>query len=113
MHFKNKDVHNPSVSKGSVAWHLDHTLKVINNVSEEVITSEPTTYESKFNMQRVFVHTAGYIPRGAAQASARVTPPPIVSMDSLQLRLDLAKENLKRFSDLDKDAYFKHPVLII
>ncbi|NKI31530.1 DUF1569 domain-containing protein [Croceivirga thetidis] len=109
-YFEKKDIRNLEISKSGVGWHLDHMLKVINNISDSLAISNPSDYTATFNTQRVFVHTTGYIPRGAAQAPTSVTPPEIILLDSLRLQLKNAKQNLKTFENLNADAHFKHPV---
>ncbi|MFT4781683.1 MAG: hypothetical protein ACI9SD_001372, partial [Pseudohongiellaceae bacterium] len=32
-HIKNNSVSNSKISKSDIAWHIDHSLKVVNNVS--------------------------------------------------------------------------------
>lgn len=108
--FKHREVQNLEVSKADVAWHLDHMLKTINRLSEALAQSDPQDFESKFNMQRVFVHTTGYIPRGAAQSPPSVRPPDHILLDSLNLQLKQAKQNLKTIANLDDNSFFAHPV---
>lgn len=108
--FDKKDISNPEVSKSGVGWHLDHILKVINNISDSLAISNPSDYTSTFNTQRVFVLTTGFIPRGAAQAAASVTPPDTILLDSLRLQLENAKQNLNAFENLNAEAHYKHAV---
>lgn len=112
-HFQDKDNKNLDVSKSGVDWHLDHMLKVINNISNSLAISNPSDYKATFNTQRVFVHTTGYIPRGAAQAPTSVTPPKIIILDSLRLQLALARQNLTKIESLDEHSHIKHPVFNI
>lgn len=108
--FDHRKTANLSVSQANVEWHLDHTLKTINRISSALIASDPERYESKFNMQRVFVHTTGHIPRGAAQSPANVRPPEQIELDSLHAQLELARTNLSLIHKLTEKAYFEHPV---
>ncbi|MEN1785448.1 MAG: DUF1569 domain-containing protein [Bacteroidota bacterium] len=109
-YFKHRKSFNKSVSHADVAWHLDHSLKSINSICESVASSNPEALEQRFNLQRIFVHTTGYIPRGAAQAPASVKPPQTVQLDSLKLQLALVYDNLERLATLDTHTYFNHPV---
>lgn len=110
LHFKRKDERNLAVSQANVGWQLDHSLKTINEICKALANSNPEEYTSKFNVQRIVVHTFGFIPRGEAQAPKNVRPPNKVRLDSLKLQLTIAKQNLNTISSLDKNAFFAHPV---
>lgn len=109
-YFEQRKTQNEEVSQANVAWHLDHTLKTINRITENLVESNPEEYLSKFNMQRVVVHTTGRIPRGVAQSPQNVRPPESVLLDSLQLQLAEARQNLDAINHLDEKAFFAHPV---
>ncbi|MEM1260017.1 MAG: DUF1569 domain-containing protein [Bacteroidota bacterium] len=109
-YFAQRDIQNATVSQANVAWHLDHTLKTINRITENLRASNPEKYSSKFNMQRIVVHTSGIIPRGAAQSPKSVRPPDTILLDSLRLQLAQARQNLSTISSLDENAFFAHPV---
>ena len=109
-HFDRRKQSNTKVSKAGVAWHLDHTLKTINQLSKALMTSDPNTYHSSFSIQRTVVFTTGIIPRGAAQASQSVRPPDEILLDSLKSQLAQAKKNIESIHSLDKNANFQHSV---
>lgn len=108
--FAKRDFSNPEVSKANVAWHLDHMLKTINQVSKKLIDSDPDVFRPNFSPQRTFVHTSGIIPRGAAESPQNVRPPEVVLLDSLESQLKLAKINIKKIADLNEKANFQHPI---
>ena len=110
QYFAQRDIQNEAVSQANIAWHLDHTLKTINRITETLRASNPEQYHSKFNIQRIVVHTSGVIPRGRAQSPQNVRPPDVVLLDSLQLQLTKARQNLSAISSLDANAFFDHPV---
>ncbi|MEO0573081.1 MAG: hypothetical protein AAF039_15340, partial [Bacteroidota bacterium] len=93
-YFAQRDVQNEAISQANIAWHLDHTLKTINNITENLKVSDPEEYQSKFNFQRIVVHTTGIIPRGEAQSPQRARPPDTILLDSLQLQLNRARQSL-------------------
>ncbi len=105
-----RDAKNTQVSSASVAWHLDHMLKTINQISDRVIDSNPDDYTYNFNIQQVVVHTTGMIPRGAAQSPQNVRPPKVIQTDSIYIQLKDAKTKISKLISLDEDAYFEHPV---
>jgi hypothetical protein len=108
--FEKRAFKNTSVSEADVAWHLDHMLKTINRITENIAASNPKEYDSKFNIQRIVVHTTGKIPRGVAQSPQNVRPPSNILLDSLHLQLKEAKQNLEKISELNEKAFFAHPV---
>lgn len=108
--FEKRDITNAEVSKANVAWHLDHSLKTINQISEQLIQSNPEAYSSGFSFQRVIVHTTGIIPRGVAQSPNNVRPPNVILLGSLKIQLEEAKNNIEKINSLEKNAHFEHPV---
>lgn len=109
-HLDNHQVSNPKVSKSNVAWHIDHSLKVINSVVKALQSSDPSTYEANFSVLGRLFFTLGFFPRGKARAPKYVRPPETILKEDLISQIDLAKTNLKGISNLDENAYFKHPI---
>lgn len=101
---------NTNVSKASVAWHLDHSLKVINAVVKSMENSDPTLYEDNFTfLGKVFLKL-GFFPRGKAKAPKYVKPPAVILKSDIITQLAAAKANIKAIANLDDNAYFKHPL---
>jgi hypothetical protein len=109
-HIKNHNVSNLKVSKSDIAWHIDHSLKVINNVSLALQSSDPKTYKNNFSFLGKVFFTLGFFPRGKAKAPKHVRPPEVVTKEDLISQIELAKTNVSSISNLDKNAYFKHPL---
>ncbi|MDD7913494.1 DUF1569 domain-containing protein [Polaribacter ponticola] len=109
-YLKYLDVGNQEISKGSVGWHLDHSLKVINNVSVALIKSDVRDYNSKFNLLRLITFTIGFFPRGKAKSPKRVLPPEEISIGDVKNQLDLATKNLKLITTLKDHQHFIHPL---
>ncbi|RAJ14953.1 DUF1569 domain-containing protein [Olleya aquimaris] len=106
----NKDTAlNPKISKATVGWHIDHSLKVINSVCLSLQKSEPNTFKNNFSVLGKVFFTLGFFPRGKAKAPKYVRPPEVILKEDLLQQMQLAKTNIKTLSNLDKDAYFKHP----
>ena len=103
-----RDKINPKVSKSGVAWHLDHMLKVINNVYDTVKHSDPNNYKPDINIGRTIIFSAGKIPRGRAKSPKSVRPPENIVIEELYQQLELAKKNAIAFDSLNTDQYFKH-----
>ncbi len=105
-----RDSLNKEVSRVAVAWHLDHSLKVINGICDSLQKSKPTAYKRKFNMARTFSFTFGFIPRGRAQSPKSVLPPDTIKTDDIVSQLAIARDKLSILDALDDKSNFKHPV---
>ena len=99
-----------NISKAAVAWHLDHSLKVINAVVKSMENSDPTSYQNNFKFLGKVLLRLGFFPRGKVKAPKYVKPPEVILKSAIIDQLAEARQNIKRIQNLDKRAYFKHPV---
>jgi hypothetical protein len=101
---------NLAVSSGSVGWHIEHSLKTIDQIVTACKNSNPSNYQWRFNFNRFLILTiAKKIPRGKAKAPKIVRPEGEISPETLGLSLSKVKENLMDWKDLDKNTHFPHP----
>jgi len=101
---------NTSISKATIGWQIDHSLKVINSVVAAVQKSDPASYANNLKfLGKVFLKL-GYFPRGKAKAPKHVKPPELISKEDLTTQLEQARLSIKTIPQLDKNAYFKHPL---
>jgi hypothetical protein len=107
---KNHTVSNPRVSKSDIAWHIDHSLKVINNVCIALQKSDPNLYKNNFSLLGKLFFTLGFFPRGKAKAPEHVKPPQVITKEALISQMQLAKSNVDTIASLDNNAFFKHPL---
>lgn len=101
---------NTKVSKVSVGWHLDHSLKVMNSVIENINSSTAVHYQPKFSALRLVTFTLGFFPRGKAKSPKRVLPPEIIVKKDIEHQLETAMHNLKLMDGLDQHQFFTHPL---
>ncbi|WP_298878794.1 DUF1569 domain-containing protein [uncultured Polaribacter sp.] len=101
---------NLKVSKSSVGWHLDHSLKVINLVNDTIKKSKESDFKKEFSGLRLLTFTFGFFPRGKARSPKRVLPPEVILKEDIENQLKIAKEHLKSFEDLDDNQFFTHPL---
>ena len=101
---------NKNVSKVGVAWHLDHSLKVINSVVKSMENSDPTLYENNFKFLGKIFLKLGFFPRGKAKAPKYVKPPEVILKADIISQLTEAKQHVNAIQDLNENAYFKHPL---
>ncbi len=104
-----RDHHNPKVSKAPVGWHLAHNLKVINNVLDALQFSNPKEFKCSFSFIKTMVMMTGHIPRGKAKSPKAVLPPDVIEKKDLIFQLEKARQKIRAFHDLDKNAFFDHP----
>ncbi len=109
-HIESHSISNPKISRSDVAWHIDHSLKVINNVNNALQKSDPNSYKNNFSLLGKIFFKLGFFPRGKAKAPKYVKPPEVVLKEDLISQMELAKINIKTITSLDKNAYFKHPL---
>ena len=103
-----KDEQNLSVSKSTVGWQLDHTLKVFIKISEWTANSNPKDYKWNFNFMRLVLFPLCYIPRGKGKAPKYVLPPEIITTQDLNNQLETAKNQISILNNLPQGVYFKH-----
>jgi len=109
-HIENYNVSNPKISNVDIAWHIDHSLKVINNVISALQNSDPNSYKNNFSFFGKLFFKLGFFPRGKAKAPKHVKPPEVILKEDLISQIQLAKTNVETIASLDKNAYFKHPL---
>lgn len=104
------EIINTNVSKANVAWHLDHSLKVINAVVKEMQISDSALYEDNFSFLGKLLIKLRFFPRGKAKAPKHVKPPEQILNNDIILQLAEAKQHIETIPSLNKNAFFKHPL---
>ena len=99
---------NDRVSKSNVAWHLDHSLKVINSVITTLQKSE-ANYKWRFNWKRILLLSIKIIPRGKAKAPKAVRSFEEITIADIERQLKTARFLLQELETIDKNANFMHP----
>lgn len=102
---------NPAVSKGSVGWHIEHSLLTVNMVIKGVKASDPAQYKPTFDIKRIMVTTFGKIPRGRIKAPAVVQPTVQYNRESLVQHLSETRASLQSLDKEEPGKYFTHPFL--
>jgi len=105
-----RDRFNKKVSDESVAWHLDHNLKVINKTCNALENSDTTVYEKRFNFKRSLLFSVRYLPRGKGKSPDAVLPPKEIRTENLLSQLELSRKNLEKVTKLDPKVNFSHPL---
>ena len=101
---------NLTVSNGSVGWHIEHSLKTIDQIVTACKNSNPSDYQWHFNFKRFLILiVAKKIPRGKARAPKIVRPEGDINQETLAVSVSKVRENLIGWKALDKNANFPHP----
>jgi hypothetical protein len=100
---------NINVSSVNVAWHIDHSLKVLNGISQTALQSDPKDYKWSFNFIRILVFLKGGIPRGKGKAPDSVMPKGAITQEDLLVQFDKAKVAMEKIKTLSPKQHFKHP----
>jgi len=103
-------IENTEISKASVGWHIDHNLKVINNVVMALQASNPDDYKNNVSFLGKMFLKLRYFPRGKAKAPKYVRPPEQILKKDLLSQIASAKKHIETITDLNENAYFKHPL---
>lgn len=101
---------NTKISRASVGWHLDHSLRVFDSVFVTMKNSKPADYKKEFNALRLLTFTIGSFPRGKVKAPKRVLPPEIISKQDIENQLNKAIKNYKIIEGLERSQHFTHPL---
>jgi hypothetical protein len=103
------EILNNEISQTNVAWHVEHSLLILNAVTGSLIKSNPKDYQWKFNFIRMVVLTMKKIPRGRAKSPEVVQPKENVNSISLLKHLVETRNKITALDIISKDKYFQHP----
>ncbi len=101
---------NPSVSKSTVGWQIDHSLRVLRGISWQLEESNPSEFKSKFSIPKYFILLTKTIPRGKARVPKNVQNDKEITIESIKDFLEKTKIQLTKINDLDKNSFFPHPI---
>lgn len=104
-----RDCSSPEVSKVDVAWHLDHSLKVVNSIHDALAGSDPRAYRPRFNPLRAFVFATGKLARGKGKAPEATRPPATIRTEDIEEQLKIARRYLSAITHLPEKSHFEHP----
>jgi len=101
---------NAQISKASIGWQIEHTLKAMTSICESLGASNPKDFKKhKFTMNRWVVMTFSWIPRGKGKTPEAVNPKNESDTQKLTELIELAKKGVHSLSALPKNAHFLHP----
>lgn len=109
-HMGSMDILNTKVSKREVAWHIDHSLRVINGICNALRHSDPSEYESTFNLSKIFFLGIGWFPRGKVRAPKAVMNHDAIDRSELIALFTKVKTKLDAIESLPANSFFVHPL---
>jgi hypothetical protein len=108
-YISNGDKRTPAVSNGDVKWHIDHSLRVIINITSTLKSSSPSEYKWRFNSKRALILLVKKIPRGQGRAPLSVTPTENLSEEELNKKCEDAIRRINELETLPAKSHFAHP----
>ncbi len=100
---------NLTISKSTVGWQIDHSLRVINGVISMLKKSNPEDYKWKFNFPRTIIFFVNRIPRGKANAPKNVQSFDEILKQDLKNQIEISEILVLDLDKLHKKSNFKHP----
>lgn len=100
---------NLEISKSTVGWQIDHSLRVIIGVISLLKKSNPDDYKWKFNFPRTIVFFVNRIPRGKANAPKNVQCFDEILKQDLINQIEISRTLVLELDKLHKKSNFKHP----
>lgn len=99
---------NQHISQANVGWHIEHSLLVINGITNRLIKSNPNDYTWKFSFTRIVLMITKKFPRGKGKAPEVVQPKGNIDKNSLMTHVLLTRNKINELKTLPKDKYFEH-----
>ena len=103
------ELESSTISKGTVGWHIEHSLLTLNVIIEAMKNSNDREYKYCFKLPKWYVLTFGKIPRGRAEAPKVVQPNQNFDQQTLTEHIKKSKVNVSALKSLKKNNYFNHP----
>lgn len=101
---------NTAISSANVAWHIDHSLKVINSVIATLQKSD-AKYSWDFNLKRAYFFLRKSIPRGKARAPKAVQSFEEITIKDIERQIKTARFLIQELETMDKNTNFIHPFI--
>ena len=103
------DRSDPLISVSNVGWHIEHSLLVLNAITDALGRSNPADFKKSFNFISFMVFTFGKIPRGKGKAPGAVKPAGIINQATLLDHLEKTRIKIMEIDKLEIGCFFKHP----
>jgi len=101
---------NTEISHENIGWHIAHSCKVINTITQAITQSDPEKANPRFSFKFYFVLLTNNIPRGKAKAPSFVIPAKTITKEEILTDVAQAKESIALLSKVGRGQYFTHPI---
>ena len=100
---------NTAVSTSTIGWQIDHSLKVIIGIINQLKVSELKKLPLRFNFAKTVIFFTKTIPRGKGKAPKSVQSNDEIEKVDLVDQIELAQKLIIELEELDNKCNFKHP----
>ena len=100
---------NTAVSTSTIGWQIDHSLKVIIGIINQLKVSELRKLPLRFNFAKTVIFFTKTIPRGKAKAPKSVQSYDKIEKVDLINQIEMARKLIIELEELDNKSNFKHP----
>lgn len=101
---------NPAISAREVAWHLEHSLKIISSICKTLVNSRPEDYSPKFIIAKYYILCSKSIPRGRGRSPKLFNNKQKIDTSCLPKLLKDAESALADLENLHPKQHFRHPL---
>jgi len=101
---------NTQISHQNIGWHIAHSCKVINTITQAITQSDPVKANPKFSFKFYFVLLTNNIPRGKAKAPSFVIPAKTITKEEITIEIEQAKNSITSLLKAGRGHYFTHPI---
>ena len=108
-YFENFEKQNYKISSKSVGWHIDHSLRTINNAVFELKNSNPTRFAYAINHRRTFLFFCKKIKRKSLRSPRSNRNFGNITLEELIFQFELAKSNITTIEKSNTKSNFNHP----
>jgi hypothetical protein len=110
-YFEMGNLHDYSVSKSGTFWHIDHCLRILEAIPQNMATSTRENYAPKSSLLKWLIMTFQWMPRGKARSPEHVRPEAeLLTEKDIRQRFQHAYKLTSTIQDMPEYAHFKHPM---
>ena len=111
MYLDKGDIQNLDVSKKGIFWHVDHCLRILEEVPGVLSKSKKEDFAPKTNLTKLVIMNFKWMPRGKGKSPKYVLPDEDhLSKTEIEQRADRAYHLVNSIAKLPDWSHFRHPL---